>query len=381
MTGALAPGNTARRTGALSDYLEPLLAKRRATLDAAQALALDRLQRLSDELTEFRAARKSTLTRIFNAPDVPRGVYLWGGVGRGKSFLMDSFFATVPIKRKTRVHFHAFMRNVHADLATLKDEVDPLATVAARIAKRWRLICFDEFHVSDIADAMVLGRLLSALFDAGVVFVMTSNYPPSGLWPKGLLRERFLPAIALLEQWLDVLEVDAGIDYRLRTLEQVKTYHVPAGPMADAALERAFDAMAVGPDDDPKFSVEHRTLTARRRAGSAVWFDFAALCDGPRSQRDYLELARRFAVMFVSGIPVMSDQQGDVARRFTWLVDILYDHRVKLLASAAAPAAELYVAGPNVQEFPRTVSRLAEMRTRDYMALPHIAGDSTESPS
>ena len=150
--------------------------------------------------------------------------------------------------------------------------------------------------------------------------------------------------------------------------------------MADAALERAFEAMAVGPDDDPKFSVEHRTLTARRRAGGAVWFDFAALCDGPRSQRDYLELARRFAVMFLSGIPVMSDQQGDVARRFTWLVDILYDHRVKLLASAAAPAAELYVAGPNVQEFPRTVSRLAEMRTRDYMALPHIAGDSTASP-
>ena len=381
MTGAPAPGNTARRTGALSDYLEPLLAKRRAALDAAQVAALDRLQRLADELTEFRAARKSTLTRIFNAPDVPRGVYLWGGVGRGKSFLMDSFFATVPIKRKTRVHFHAFMRNVHADLATLKDEVDPLATVAARIAKRWRLICFDEFHVSDIADAMVLGRLLSALFDAGVVFVMTSNYPPSGLWPKGLLRERFLPAIALLEQWLDVLEVDASVDYRLRTLEQVKTYHVPAGAMADAALERAFDAMAVGPDEEPRFSVEHRTLTARRRAGGAVWFDFAALCDGPRSQRDYLELARRFGVMFLSGIPVMSDQQGDIARRFTWLVDILYDHRVKLLASAAAPAADLYVAGPNAQEFPRTVSRLAEMRTRDYMALPHLAGDSTASPS
>ena len=375
MTQGLAPNPTARPSGALVEYLVPLLAKRRATLDAAQSVALDRLQRLSDELTEFRAARQSTLTRIFNAPDVPRGVYLWGGVGRGKSFLMDSFFATVPIKRKVRIHFHAFMRNVHADLNTLKGEEDPLATVAARIAKRWRLICFDEFHVSDIADAMVLGRLLSALFDASVVFVMTSNYPPSGLWPNGLLRERFLPAVALLEQWLDVLKVDAGVDYRLRTLEQVKAFHVPGGPLADAALERAFEAMAAGPDEDAKFSVDNRTLVARRRAGGAVWFDFATLCDGPRSQRDYLELARRFSVMLVSGIPVMSDQQGDRARRFTWLVDILYDYRVKLLASAEAPAEELYIAGPNAREFPRTVSRLAEMRTRDYMALPHIAAD------
>ena len=377
MTGALAPGQIARRTGALIDYLEPLLAKRRATLDHAQGAALDRLQLLSDELAVFRAARQSTLTRLFNAPDVPRGVYLWGGVGRGKSFLMDSFFVTVPIRRKVRVHFHAFMRDVHADLHALKGEVDPLATVAARIAKRWRLICFDEFHVSDIADAMVLGRLLTALFEAGVVFVMTSNYQPDGLWPNGLHRDRFLPAIRLLKEWLDVLEVDAGVDYRLRTLEQVKAFHVPAGPMADAALGRAFDAMSSGPDEDPKLSIERRTLTARRRAGGAVWFGFHTLCDGPRSQLDYLELARRFAVMLVSDIPVLDAQQGDSARRFTWLVDILYDHRVKLLASADAPAEELYVAGPNAFEFARTVSRLAEMRTREYMALPHNAGSAT----
>ena len=379
MSGAFAPSQIARQTGALIDHLESLLARRRATLDAAQSIALERLQQLSDELMEFRAARQSTLTRIFNAPDVPRGIYLWGGVGRGKSFLMDSFFAIVPIRRKVRIHFHAFMRNVHADLHTLKNEIDPLATVAARIAKRWRLICFDEFHVSDIADAMVLGRLLSALFDAGVVFVMTSNYPPKGLWPNGLHRERFLPAIRLLEQWLDVLEVDAGVDYRLRTLEQAKAFHVPAGPLADAALERAFDAMCSGPDEVPKLVIERRTLPARRRAGSAVWFEFATLCGGPRSQLDYLELARRFAVIFVSGIPVMSAQDGERARRFTWLVDILYDHRVKLLASAEAPAADLYVAGPNAREFPRTVSRLAEMRTREYMALPHLAGDAATS--
>ena len=376
MTGVREPGQPVLPGGKLVALLQPLLARRGTTLDAAQGAALARLQRLSDELAQFRAARQSTLTRLFAAPDVPRGVYLWGGVGRGKSFLMDSFFASVPIRRKVRIHFHAFMRDVHADLHTLKAEVDPLVTVAARIAKRWRLICFDEFHVSDIADAMVLGRLLSALFDAGVVFVMTSNYPPKGLWPRGLLRERFLPAIALLEQRLDVIEVDAGIDYRLRTLEQVETFHVPAGREADAALALAFDAMSAGPDEDPHLTIERRRLVARRRAAGAVWFDFSALCDGPRSQRDYLELARSFSVMFVSDIPVMSAQDGDRARRFTWLIDILYDHRVKLLASAAAPPEALYVAGPNAQEFPRTVSRLAEMRTRDYMALPHAVGDA-----
>jgi cell division protein ZapE len=374
MTGALAPGQIARRGGALIDYLEPQLARRGTTLDHAQAAALDRLQLLADELTAFRAARQSKLKRILSPPDIPRGVYFWGGVGRGKSFLMDSFFATVPLRRKTRVHFHAFMRDVHEELKTLKNEVDPLAAVARRIAKRWRLVCFDEFHVADIADAMILGRLLSALFAAGVVFVMTSNYPPDGLYPNGLQRQNFLPTIRLLHQWLDVIEVDGGIDYRLRMLQQVETFLVPHGPRAEAALTRAFDAMRSGPDEDPKLAIEGRALTARRRAGSAIWFDFAALCDGPRSQRDYLELARRFAVVFLSDIPVMSPQQGDLARRFTWLVDILYDHRVKLVASAAAPADGLYPAGPNAQEFPRTVSRLAEMRTRDYMALPHAAG-------
>ena len=379
MTGALAPGQIARRDGALLDYLEPELKRRGAVLDGAQADALAHLQRLSDELAAFRTARRSTLKRLLAPPAVPRGAYLWGGVGRGKSFLMDSFFAVVPIKRKTRVHFHAFMRDVHAELATLKREVDPLATVAARIARRWRLVCFDEFHVSDIADAMILGRLLTALFTGGVVFVLTSNYPPEGLYPNGLQRQNFVPTIRLLRDWLDVLEVDGGIDYRLRALEHMQTFHVPAGAHADAAMERAFEAMRTGPDEPVRLAVEGRTLVARRCAGSAVWFDFAALCDGPRSQRDYLELAQRFAVVFLSDIPVMSAAQGDLARRFTWLIDILYDHRVKLVASAAAPAADLYVAGPNAQEYPRTVSRLTEMRTHDYMALPHALGGA-ESP-
>ena len=373
MTGADYPGEITRRAGALYAYLEPRMVARGIVLDHAQTDALERLQQLADELGAFREARQSTLKRLFAPPDVPRGVYLWGGVGRGKSFLMDSFFASVKIRRKTRLHFHAFMRDVHVELATLKREADPLAIVAARIARRWRLVCFDEFHVSDIADAMILGRLLDALFTAGVVFVMTSNYRPDTLWPSGLQRERFLPAIALIERWLDVMEVDAGVDYRLRTLSQAPTYHVPAGPAADAALAAAYDAMAPGTDDGPHLDVEGRTLTARRRAGSIAWFDFAMLCDGPRSQRDYLELAQRFAVILLSGIPRMGPDTADQARRFTWLVDILYDHRVKLLASADARAEALYTEGPNAQEFPRTVSRLAEMRTREYMALPHAS--------
>jgi cell division protein ZapE len=371
LTGALAPGQIARRDGALIDYLDPLLAERRSTLDHAQSAALDRLQALCDELAEFKAARRSPLKRLLSPPDVPRGVYLYGGVGRGKSFLMDSFFAVVPIRRKVRVHFHAFMRDVHEELKTLKSEVDPLATVAQRIAQRYRLVCFDEFHVSDIADAMILGRLLTALFAAGVVLVMTSNYPPDALYPGGLKRENFLPTIKLLHQWLDIVQVDGGIDYRLRALERVETFLVPADARSEAALQRAFEAMRTGPDESPQLVIEGRPLSAKRRAGSAIWFDFAALCDGPRSQRDYLELAQDYAVLFLSGIPVMSAEQADLARRFTWLVDILYDHRVKLVASAAAPAEALYVAGRNAQEFPRTVSRLAEMRTPDYRALPH----------
>jgi len=364
-----------------------LLAARGGAPDDAQRRALERLERLAADLHAFRAARASRLKRLFAPPEVPRGVYLWGGVGRGKSLLMDAFYAAVAIRRKTRVHFHAFMRDVHGELGALKREADPLATVAARIARRHRLVCFDEFHVSDIADAMILGRLLGALFDLGVVFVLTSNYPPERLYPDGLQRQNFLPTIDLLRERLDVLEVDGGVDYRLRTLEQAPVYYVPADAAAEAALARMFDAVATGPDEDPRLIVESRPLVAKRRAGSAIWFDFATLCDGPRSQRDYLELARRFAVMFVSSIPRMDAAHSDRARRFTWLVDILYDHRVKLVASAEVAAGSLYVEGRNAHEFARTASRLVEMRSHDYMALAHAseaspaaAGDAAVTP-
>jgi cell division protein ZapE len=364
-------GHANTRRGALEAWLAPELARRAISLDSAQAAALVRLQRLYDELLTFRDARRSLLRRWIDPPAPPRGVYFFGGVGRGKSFLMDGFFAALPYRRKTRVHFHAFMKGVHDDLRAHARVEDPLAAVAARIARRYRVVCFDEFHVSDVADAMILGRLLTALFDLGVVFVMTSNYRPDDLYPDGLQRQSLLPTIALIKQWLDVVEIDGGIDYRLRALEHGVYYYTAPRGAADPALAALFDRMRPGADEDARLTVESRTLKARRRAGSVVWFDFGTLCDGPRSQLDYLELARRFAVVIVSDVPRLTTDMGNAARRFTWLVDVLYDHRVKLLLSAAVPAEELYVAGPNSQEFPRTVSRLIEMRTQEYMALPH----------
>ena len=364
-------GHVGEQRGVLHARLAPELARRDIVLDSAQEAALQRLQRLYDELIVFRDARRSLLRRWLNPPLPPRGVYFFGGVGRGKSFLMDAFFAALPYRRKTRVHFHAFMKRVHDELRAHAKVEDPLAAVAGRIARRHRLICFDEFHVSDVADAMILGRLLTALFEHGVVFVMTSNYRPDDLYPNGLQRERLLPTIALIKQWLDVVEIDGGVDYRLRALEQGVYYYTAAGGVADAELGALFDRMRAGADEDPKLVVEARTIKARRRAGSVVWFDFATLCEGPRSQLDYLELALRFAIVIVSDVPRLTADMGNAARRFAWLVDVLYDHRVKLLLSAAVPAEELYVAGPNSQEFPRTVSRLIEMRTHEYMALPH----------
>jgi cell division protein ZapE len=372
---------TTARDGSLLAHLRPELDRRRIVLDHAQRGALDRLQRLHDELVEFRRARLSLLRRWFHPPLPPRGVYLWGGVGRGKSFLMDAFYATVPLRRKTRVHFHAFMKSVHDELRTLSREEDPLATVAARIARRHRLICFDEFHVSDVADAMILGRLLTALFRLGTVFVLTSNYRPDDLYPNGLQRQNLLPTIALLKQWLDVVEVDGGTDYRLRELEQAAAYYVTPPGAADARLAALFDRMRPGPDEDPRLVIDSRPLKAKKRAGGLVWFDFATLCEGPRSQIDYLELARRFAVVIVSDVPRLSPDMSNAARRFTWLVDVLYDHRVKLLLSAEVAAAELYRKGANSHEFARTVSRLVEMRTREYMALPHLAGDAAPAAS
>ncbi|NML32256.1 cell division protein ZapE [Paraburkholderia antibiotica] len=361
----------------VTEYYEKELQTRGYQSDPAQRAAVDRLQRCYEEWVEYKSRRSNAFKKLINHPDLPRGVYMWGGVGRGKSFLMDSFYMIVPVQRKTRLHFHEFMREVHRELEELKGQADPLDELARRIAKRYRLICFDEFHVSDIADAMILYRLLDKLFENGVQFVMTSNYDPDTLYPDGLHRDRMLPAIELIKQKLDVLNVDAGIDYRQRTLAQVEVYHTPLGAAAGKALRDAFARLAAVPDESPLLHIEKRELKALRRADGVVWFDFATLCGGPRSQNDYLELASRFHAVILSDVPQMSARMASEARRFTWLIDVFYDHKVKLLMSAAVRPEQLYVDGPMANEFTRTVSRIVEMQSKEYLDTPRRIVDTS----
>jgi cell division protein ZapE len=349
------------------EFYSHALAERGYQPDAAQLQAIDRLQRSYEEWSAYKARRSNSLRRLVLHPDVPRGVYLWGGVGRGKSFLMDSFYSVVPLVRKTRVHFHEFMREVHRELDELKGVANPLDDVARRIARKYRLICFDEFHVSDIADAMILYNLLKPLFDNGVSFVMTSNYDPDLLYPDGLHRDRLLPTIQLLKDKMDIMNIDAGIDYRKRALEQVDSYHTPLNAATDKALRQAFAAVAETADEDPRVHIEGRDIRALRRAGTAIWFDFATLCGGPRSQNDYLEIASRFKTVVLSGIPQMSVAMSSEARRFTWLIDVFYDHKVKLIMSAEVAPEELYTVGTLANEFQRAVSRIIEMQSREYL--------------
>ena len=345
------------------------LAARGFCSDEAQLRALDALERCENEWADYKARRSNALTKLLRHPPIPRGVYMWGGVGRGKSFLMDCFFQAVPLTRKTRLHFHEFMREVHRELQELKGTVDPLDELGRRIARRFRLICFDEFFVADVTDAMILHRLLAALFANRVSIVTTSNFHPDALYPNGLHRDRILPAIELLKRQLEIVNVDAGTDYRQQTLAGIATYHCPLDAAAEVAMARAFDQLAEARDENPVMQIEHRALPALRRAGGVVWFDFKTLCGGPRSQNDYLEIASRFHTVLLSGVPQMSPRLASEARRFTWLVDVLYDRRVKLLLSAAVPAEQLYTEGPMAHEFPRTVSRLHEMRSAEYLAL------------
>ena len=344
--------------------------------DPAQLRAIDALQRCADDWAAYKDKRSNSFKKLFNKPDIPKGVYMYGGVGRGKSFLMDCFYNAVPIRRKTRLHFHEFMREVHRELAGLKGTVNPLDELGKRMARKFKLICFDEFHVADITDAMILHRLLVALFDNGVGFVTTSNFKPDDLYPGGLHRERILPAIELLNQRMEVVNVDNGTDYRRRTLEQVELYHTPLGPEADAAMNEAFTRLASGGDEDPVLHIEAREIKARRRAGGVVWFDFKQLCGGPRSQNDYLEIASQFHTLLLSDVPHMPVRMASEARRFTWLVDVLYDRRVKFILSAEVAPELLYTEGPLAHEFPRTVSRLNEMQSAEYLALPHRTVDT-----
>lgn len=341
--------------------------------DDAQAAAIEHLDRLWTELMMFKRKRNRFLGRSLRSPQVPKGLYFYGGVGRGKSFLMDAFFGCLPYRRKRRVHFHAFMAEIHQRLKTLKSESNPLKSVAAEIAKETRVLCFDEFHVSDIADAMILGRLLENLLNEGVVLVATSNYAPSELYPQGQNRSSFLPTIALIESSLTVLNVDGGEDYRLRTLRPAEIFFTPANEENEAKLAKLFKEMTGITDLNPGISTIHgREIPHKAESGRAIWFDFHALCFGPRSQSDYLYLAEHYEMVFISGLEQLSPQEKAEARRLTWLIDVLYDFRVKLCATGAVDVNHIYTEGDFAEEFTRTASRMVEMQSEVYLEQPHL---------
>jgi cell division protein ZapE len=340
--------------------------------DPAQHAALRELDRIHVALM---AGGNDTglLGRLFGrAPAAPRGLYLWGGVGRGKTFLVDLFFAGLPLAQKRRTHFHRFMRSVHARLRAHAGERDPLAAIAREWRAQLRVLVLDEFFVSDIGDAMLLGRLLERLFAEGVVLVTTSNIAPSGLYHDGLQRARFLPAIALLERDCAVVHLDSAQDYRLRALTRSPVYRQPLDAQSDAWLEDRWHAL--GGDDahrDAGVLVDGRRIAVRARSQGMAWFDFGALCEGPRGAGDYIEIAREFHTVLVGGIPVMGAGNDDAARRFVTLVDELYDRHVNLVCSADAPPHALYAGERLAAAFERCASRLVEMRSAEYLALEH----------
>ncbi|SHI06185.1 cell division protein ZapE [Ferrimonas marina] len=349
--------------------------------DPAQRRAVECLQRVYDAILARERWQPSLGQKLrgwlgadVGEPEV-RGVYFWGGVGRGKTYLVDTFYECLPIERKLRVHFHRFMHRVHKALEAHKGQADPLPRIAAELAQEAQVICFDEFFVSDITDAMLLGGLFEQLFQHGVVLVATSNIPPDELYRNGLQRARFLPAIALIKQHCDVVNVDHGIDYRLRTLEQAEIYHHPLDAAAEANLHRYFEQLAPEPGHrGGEIEVLGRAIPIEREADGVLLIDFPALCDGPRSQSDYMELARLYHTVLLQGVDVMgSGHSGDdVARRFIAMVDEFYERGVKLIISATVPMDQLYDSGLVAFEFRRCLSRLTEMQSHDYLARPHL---------
>ncbi|MCC2617834.1 cell division protein ZapE [Aestuariibacter halophilus] len=346
--------------------------------DPAQENAVRELQRLYDELTQpqkkltWRVKLKAAFGKGMQKPGI-QGLYFWGGVGRGKTYLVDTFYECLPFERKMRIHFHRFMHRVHSELKTLGGQQNPLEIVADRFAKEARIICFDEFFVSDITDAMILGTLMEALFARGIVLVATSNIIPDELYRNGLQRARFLPAIDLINQNTRVINVDSGVDYRLRTLKQAEIYHHPLDEQAMVNLRTYFNQLA------PEAGCEGRAITVEGRqiqtiidADGVVMFDFRALCDGPRSQTDYMEISRCYHTVLLANVEQMGQQSDDIARRFIAMVDEFYERNVKLIMSAAVPMAALYSDGQLNFEFKRCLSRLKEMQSHEYLATRHL---------
>ena len=344
--------------------------------DPAQREIVGRFEDLAHQLVVSRSKHGGLrrLLRRDEPRDTVRGLYIWGGVGRGKTFLMDLFFDSLAIEKKKRIHFHRMMHEVHDRLKSLGDVEDPLDKVSADIAHDTRVLCFDEFFVSDIGDAMILGRLLDGLFRRGVTLVATSNSKPDDLYHDGLQRQRFLPAIELLKTHTQVVNMDGGTDYRLRLLQKAGTYLTPNDDEATHKLARFFDESASSQiETDLALDINGRDIRARRCAKGIAWFDFADICDGPRSQADYIEVARWYPAVIVADVPRFDRTLEDQARRFIALVDEFYDRRVKLIVSAQSDVRSLYAGERLSFEFDRTASRLIEMQSNEYLALPHLA--------
>jgi cell division protein ZapE len=349
------------------------------TPDGAQLRAVETLARAGAGLQRIQSPGsgwsrlKRRLPGRWSITAPVRGAYLWGGVGRGKTFVMDLFFDNLPFEDKLRFHFHRIMYRVHRRLKALPNQRDPISIIAEEFARQARVICFDEFFVADIADAMILGRFLDELFRRGVTLVVTSNIPPDDLYRDGLQRQQFLPAIDLIQAHTEVLHVDGDTYYRLRVLEQAEIYHSPIDAAATANLENYFSD--ISPDSGTRnrdMEVLGRNIRTRRRADGIAWFDFGELCDGPRSQDDYIEIARCFQTVILSDVPLLDERRENQARRFIALVDEFYDRRVKLIISAAEAIEGLYRGSQLGREFERTRSRLREMQSIDYLAAPHV---------
>jgi cell division protein ZapE len=350
--------------------------KRGFAADNAQLTAIRQLERLRAELAEAAAAPlgKRLLRGLTSNGSAPKGVYLWGGVGRGKTWIMDLFYSSLTLASKRRTHFYRFMQEVHADLKRLKGMQSPLDGVADKIAKKSRVICFDELFVSDIADAMILAGLFGALVKRDVALVFTSNVKPKDLYKNGLQRDRFLPTIALIEKHCDVVNADGGVDYRLRQLTAAPIYLPTGAPDTQKRLEELFDDLS---DDDVEsdgtISVHNRKIKVVRESENVIWFDFAALCEGPRSPADYVSIASEYQSVIIANVPVFTVEADNAARRFISVIDEFYDRGVNVILSAAAAPNELYKGEKLKFEFQRTASRLTEMQSEEYLAMAHRA--------
>lgn len=346
--------------------------------DAAQENAVKELQRLYDELTQpqkklmWRIKLQKTFGKGMTKPSI-QGIYFWGGVGRGKTYLVDTFYECLPFDNKMRIHFHRFMHRVHQELKTLSGQADPLKKIAATFANETRVICFDEFFVSDITDAMILGTLMEELFAHGIVLVATSNIIPDELYKNGLQRARFLPAIELINVNTRIVNVDSGVDYRLRTLEQAEIFHYPLDNKANENLHIYFRQLAPeAGSENQNIEIEGRMIPSLHNADGVVMFEFRAVCDGPRSQTDYMEISRLYHSVLIANVEQMGQATDDIARRFIAMIDEFYERNVKLIISAEVAMQDLYTEGQLSFEFRRCLSRLKEMQSHDYLASEHI---------